>query len=269
MTVATSVPSARRRPSPLRAVVTRQRQLSPRLVRVSVTGDAFDRFNPPGPAAHFKLMLPQPGADDVQLPPPDAEGNVVFGGPAMSHMPTMRTYTARRFDPATLELDIDIVLHGVGPAAAWAAGVRPGDRLAVSIPSAAGFTDDPAADWVLLAGDASALPAIASIASKLTKPATVQLEVADSSERIDIGVPVEWITSQDVSRGLGSVLEQHVARFVPPAGRGQVWVATEAGAVRRIRAELLQRFDRTQITTRGYWRAGQPNHPDHDYGDGA
>ena len=31
----------------------------------------------------------------------------------------MRTYTPRRFDPDTLELDIEFVLHGDGVAATW------------------------------------------------------------------------------------------------------------------------------------------------------
>lgn len=32
----------------------------------------------------------------------------------------MRTFTVRRFEPASGELDIDFVLHGEGPASQWA-----------------------------------------------------------------------------------------------------------------------------------------------------
>jgi len=149
-------PQGRRRPAPLRAVVVRTAQLTPRLTRVTVTGEDFDRFRWPGPAGHFKLMLPEPGAADVNLPEADSSGTVVFTGTAM---PTMRTYTASHFRADTYELDIDVVLHGDGPAAAWALQARPGGRLAVTVPRSAGFTEDPTADWVLLAGDASALPA--------------------------------------------------------------------------------------------------------------
>ena len=37
-----------------------------------------------------------------------------------------RRYTIRSFDQAAASLDIDVVLHGDGPAAAWAASVQPG-----------------------------------------------------------------------------------------------------------------------------------------------
>jgi len=54
-----------------------------------------------------------------------------------------------------------------------------------------------------------------------------------------------------------------------PAGDTQVWVACEAPAVRRIRAQLLdhQARPRAQVTTRGYWRLGRPDHPGHDFGE--
>jgi NADPH-dependent ferric siderophore reductase len=44
--------------------------------------------------------------------------------------PTMREYTPRRIDLANLELDIDFVLHGDGPASTWAAQAAPGQTLA-------------------------------------------------------------------------------------------------------------------------------------------
>jgi NADPH-dependent ferric siderophore reductase len=53
-----------------------------------------------------------------------------------------------------------------------------------------------------------------------------------------------------------------------PAGRGQVWVAAEATVIRRIRSGMLAAgLNREQLTTRGYWRGGEANHPDHDYGE--
>ncbi|MCP2323978.1 NADPH-dependent ferric siderophore reductase [Hamadaea flava] len=48
-----------------------------------------------------------------------------------------------------------------------------------------------------------------------------------------------------------------------------VWVACEGAAVRRIRRYLLDErgLPPAQVTTRGYWQAGQANHPDHDFGE--
>jgi NADPH-dependent ferric siderophore reductase len=262
--------SGRRRPAPLRAQVLRSERLTPRLVRLSVTGPDFDRYRWQGPAAHFKLMLPEPGTDDVELPEPDQDGTVDFAAGPRSTAPTMRTYTARDYDAETQVLDIDFVLHGHGPAASWAQQARPGDRLAVTVPRAAGFVEDPEADWVLLAGDTSALPAVATIAAVLTTPATIIVAAADPAEQIDLGLAVQWLTGtgpDPTAAKSSNALEHAIAGFTVPPGRGQVWVAAEAAAIRRIRAGLLTRIDPSQVTTRGYWRIGEANHPDHDYGD--
>ncbi len=254
--------SVRRRPAPLRATVRRVTTLTPHLVRVTVTGPDLERFRWPGPAGHLKLILPEHGAADVVLPVPDEDGTVVLGGTPL----TMRTYTARRFDPDLLELDLDLVLHGDGPAAAWAAAVRPGDGLAVSVPRRAGFSQDPDAVWLLLAGDASALPALATIAETLTVEATILVELDDPADRLDLGRPVEWLQR---SGSPGTAMTAAVAAHVRPPGRGQVWVAGEAAAIRVIRAALLADLDRAQITTRGYWKLDEQNHPDHDSGEDA
>jgi NADPH-dependent ferric siderophore reductase len=259
----TSAPPVRRRPAPLRASVRRTTLLSPHLVRVTVTGEELARFRWPGPAGHLKLMLPEPGQRDVVLPEPDDDGLVAFD---RSTPITMRTYTARRYDPDRRELDIDVVLHGAGPASDWAAKARLGDRVAVSVPRSAGFVQDPAAAWVLLAGDASALPALATIAPTLTEPATIYLEVDEPADRIPLDRPVTWLLRTGAP---GAQLERAILGHPRPPGRGQVWVASEAGVVRSIRRGLLRDLDRDQLTTRGYWRAGASNHPDHDYGDDA
>ena len=54
-------------------------------------------------------------------------------------------------------------------------------------------------------------------------------------------------------------------------GVAGVWIACEATAVRRIRGTLLagRGVDPTTLVTRGYWRLGEQNHPDHDYGEDA
>ena len=243
----------RRRPAPLRAEVVRTEPLHDRMVRVHLGGAALDAFTWVGPAAHLKLILPEAGAADVALPEPDADGTVAFGGTPL----TMRTYTPRSFTAG--ELAIDLVLHGHGPAAAWAAGARPGDRVAVSRPRSAGFTDT-GADRLLVAGDDSALPAIATILEVLDRPATVLVESAD---RLDLDVT--WVAPNDRP---GAALRRAVADTALSPGSSQVWVATEAAVVRDIRADLLARgLSREELTTRGYWRAGEPNHPDHDYGE--
>jgi NADPH-dependent ferric siderophore reductase len=59
-----------------------------------------------------------------------------------------------------------------------------------------------------------------------------------------------------------------VRNFELPAGAGRVYVACEAGAMRRIRRHLLteRNLSRDHVVTRGYWRLGETDHPDGDYG---
>jgi NADPH-dependent ferric siderophore reductase len=96
----------------------------------------------------------------------------------------------------------------------------------------------------------------------------VHVEVTDASDELPLPTPAEaTITWHHRTGGFGDVL---VDAVVPAAGRSgtHYWIATEAGAVRRIRRLLLDSgIDRQSVTTRGYWRIGEANHPDHDYGD--
>ena len=94
-------------------------------MRVTVTGPALAGFAYPGPASHFKLLLPAPGADETHPAYPDDDGLVSFDQTAPL---IMRTYTARAFRPEVNEVDIDVFLHGDGPASTWAATAQPETR---------------------------------------------------------------------------------------------------------------------------------------------
>ncbi|HEY3896592.1 MAG TPA: siderophore-interacting protein [Pseudonocardiaceae bacterium] len=260
----------RRRPPPLRAEVLRSARVTPNLVRVTVGGAALDSFNFPGPASHFKLMLPPPGQHEVDLPEPGEDGLVAFDRASPL---VMRTYTARRFDRQARELDIEVVLHGDGPAAHWAADATPGSRIAVSSPRSSGFARPADARWLLLGGDTSAMPALATILEIGPGAATTCLiELSDPSEQINLPAPqgckVEWLV-RDPSAEPGSALLDRLRSAALPPTPGFVWIAAEASCIRAARRHLLTErgLDRHHVVTRGYWRAGAVNHPDHDFGD--
>jgi NADPH-dependent ferric siderophore reductase len=65
----------------------------------------------------------------------------------------------------------------------------------------------------------------------------------------------------------GDELERALLKEQLPSGHGQAWVAAEATVIRRVRSGLLPGLSREQLTTRGYWRGGEANHPGHDYGE--
>jgi len=95
--------------------------LTPRMRRITLGGPELAGFVSLGTDDHVKLFFPQNAAEQATL-----ETLVIGAGKDNGPMPAMRDYTPRRYDLDTLELDIDFVLHGDGPAATWAEQARPG-----------------------------------------------------------------------------------------------------------------------------------------------
>ncbi len=250
---------ARPRKPRFRVEVKRVRRLTPRMVRVTFGGDALADFAWTGPASHVKLIFAQDGAPDVNA------------------RPTMRTYTPRRFDRASREIEVDFVIHGEGPACAWAQQATVGQALTVAGPGRS-YSVDASADWYLLAGDDTAIAAVSTILESLPPavPAIVLLEVVDDAERHVIDARTErteirWLTRGPDPRNAGRRLEAAVRAIELPPGSGRIYVACESDAMRRIRRHLLTErgFPREGLVTRGYWRLGETDHPDRDYGEDA
>jgi len=255
--------------------VTEVAPVTPFLTRVTLGGAGLANFRWPGPGSHLKLFLPEPGQRDVELPPADEQGLMVSvpGRPR----PTTRTFTPRRWDAGSGQLDLEFVLHGHGPASQWAGQAKPGDLAAVSQPRST-FELLPDTRWLLIAGDESALPAIATILEAARADITVHIlaEIEDGAHQVPLpdhtGTTIEWlprVTGEQPGATLGAAINS----WTPPPdeGPGQIWAACEALAVRDIRAHLLGPlgFARDRVVTRGYWRAGESNHPDHDFGEDA
>lgn len=250
----------RPRPNPRRITVRQVQQLSPRMRRVTFEGDDLSSFVWSGPAAHMKVIFPEPGGDVVPEYSPD--------GPRPT---TMRTYTPRRFDAAAHTLEVDFVVHGEGPASTWIAQAQVGQQLVMMGP-APGYSVDPDADWYVLAGDDAALPAIETLLEAIPEGARVSVfleVVADDEIRTLPGAKhadVRWLT-RDAAQPAGSALLEALAAFSWPIGEGRIYVGCEAEAMRRIRRVVVEAsgLDRDRVITRGYWRIGAVNHPDHDY----
>jgi NADPH-dependent ferric siderophore reductase len=242
--------------------------VSPRLISVLVTGDELDGFADAAPTSHLKVFLPAEGEDAPNLPAFGPDGRPV---PLEGPPPVVRTYTPRRYDSATKTLEIQFLLHGTGPASEWAQRARPGDRLAVAGPGGRFSLDPPAAHW-WLAADESALPAVATLLEALpeTTTADVHIEVDGPDDEIELAGPakttVTWRHRRPEAYGAELLAAAHAAS-IPEGSR--VWVACEAAAMRDIRRYFLtsRLLPPASLVTRGYWRAGEQNHPDHDYGE--
>jgi NADPH-dependent ferric siderophore reductase len=256
----------RRRKPPRPVEVVSVSKIAPRLVSVRVAGAALDGFKVEAPTSHIKVFLPAPGQDAPVLP----EQAPAWSGDAPR--PVVRTYTPRRFDAESGTLEIQFVLHDVGPASEWAERARPGDKLAVAGPGGRFTLDETARHW-WLAADESAIPAVATLLEALPASATadVHIEVADADDEIRFDsaakTSVTWHHRRD-ARAFGAELEE-AARSAEIPGGGRIWVACEATAMRGIRRHFTRErgLPAGSLVTRGYWRLGEADHPDHDYGE--
>lgn len=82
-----------------------------------------------------------------------------------------RWYTIRHLDVESGRIDIDIVRHDAGMIADWCARARPGDKIDLAGPGGGGAPVVSGGDDLLLAGDMTALPAIARMLDDIV-PAT-------------------------------------------------------------------------------------------------
>jgi NADPH-dependent ferric siderophore reductase len=236
--------------------------VTPSVRRVVLSGTP-DAVAAAGPTVN--LLVPRVGDAAPRWPAVARDGRVVW--PAGAHGVSLRSYTARRQDPERGEVEIDFVLHGDGPAAAWATAAAPGALLAVA---GSGPLGERPAGTLLLAGDETALPAISRILAA-ADPATGGLalvEVAGPEEEQPLatpaGVEVRWLHRGGTAPGESTVLADAVAALDRPDGDDLfAWVAAESAAVRAVRADLRGRWglSRAQHHAIGYWRRGRAMAP--------
>ncbi|MEV7770081.1 siderophore-interacting protein [Kitasatospora sp. NPDC086791] len=246
------------------------RRITPRTARITFAADALADTVGTAPDQQLKLCFPRPGQSEPVLPAQQddpMDWYRAYLAIPEAERPLLRSFTLRRRRPGTRLVEIDFVLHGdTGPAAAWALRAAPGDRLGMVGPSALYAPPVPfaeaaaAADWVLLAGDETALPALATLVEAL--PAGVRalayVEVADRAERQPLesraDLAVHWLHRDGAAPG--AALAGAVRSAELPAGTPFVWLAGEAGAVRALRRHLVveRGVPKPSVDFTGYWR---------------
>lgn len=257
------VPSRLRREPPAfrDLVVRRVEPRSPRLTRITLGGPDLAGFTLELPAASVRLLLPDP--DTGALMRPSWNGNE-FLRPDGSR-PIIRTLTPRALRPEVDELDVEVVLHGDGPASRWAADGVVGAPVALSGPGR-GYDVDPGWRDLVLAGDESAVPAISQLLEVMATAAPacrirVQLEAEDPVAEVALPAhpraTVTWAI-RDPAQPFGDALVAAVAasELTPDT---VVWAAGEAAAMQRLRRHLSEErsMPRSRTTVRGYWKVGR------------
>ncbi len=195
--------------------VIRTADVTPGMRRVTIGGPALaahtadngfpvDAFRSDGFDDEFKILLKHPDSE-VIVGPVQADG--VLNWPRGDDHLVLRTYTVRRWDPVMGEIDVDFVRHGLGPATTWAYTAQPGDEVQIAGPKMSG-AQPVDADWVLVVGDETALPAIGRWLEEWQEGVRGQffVEVAEEEHRqLDLPVPEGVELTWRVRNGAGAI----------------------------------------------------------------
>jgi NADPH-dependent ferric siderophore reductase len=222
---------------PRRARVLETRPLTPEMIRVVLGGEELEDFGAGAFTDHYvKLRITPPGESE----------------------PRTRTYTVRDWDAERRRLTIDFVHHGdTGVAGPWAASAQPGDELLLLGPGGA-YTPDSEADWHLMVGDSSVIPAIAASLGRIPAgvPVHVLIEVEGREEEQPLTTPGDLHLTWLHRNGDDEALAGAVRALDFPAGTVHAFVHGEASAVRAIRRHLLvdRGLPREALSISGYWK---------------
>lgn len=202
----------------------------------------------------IKLILPQAPGDKPVGP---TQRDRKLDWPAKSSSSPRRTYTVRRFNSQHGELDVDFVLHGSGPATSWASQAQPGDILQIAGPKSTS-SQPQGADWILAAGDATALPALSRWLEEW--PAGQRgkffILVDEHSHRQQLpcsdGVEITWLFRSDAH-----TLYDAISSTDWWDGEVFAWVAGESASLKPIRRWLQEAkgLRKHQMHFSGYWKS--------------
>ncbi|GAA6178607.1 MULTISPECIES: siderophore-interacting protein [unclassified Shimia] len=234
------------KPQPRMLEVLGTEHITPNMLRVNLGGDGLNGFPEGREGGYVKFVFP-----DAPRTNPER--------------PVMRTYSVRAYDPAAGVLTVDFALHGDsgGIATDWALNAQVGDQILVGGPGTVKMAS-PEADWVLLAGDMTAFPAL--MCNFLQLPSTAKgyavIEITSEADKQDLGLPagveVHWVVTPSPEKAEGRLVER-IKSLPWLAGDVFVWTACEFDAMRALRSYYRndRGVGRDQIYLSSYWRAGR------------
>jgi NADPH-dependent ferric siderophore reductase len=209
-----------------------------------------------------QVSAPSPGFVQVTLADPSLAGFVSHGFddhlklilPGADGQPVSRDYTPAAFDRQAATLTLEFALHADGAASNWARQARPGQQVVVAGPRGSMVVPTDY-DWHLLAGDATALPAIqrrlAELPASARAIAIVQADPADQRPLPTAAtLALQWVPD-------AAALVAALRALPLPAGDGFAWCAGEAGTMAQLRDLLLAKGQpKEAMRVSAYWKRG-------------
>jgi NADPH-dependent ferric siderophore reductase len=220
--------------------VARVEPVSPGFVSITFAGDSLADFISEGFDDHVKFMFADEAGEMIR-----------------------RDYTPRRFNQARRELTIEFAIHGHGQASEWSRQAAIGAEAVIGGPRGSMIVPMDY-EWHLLAGDATALPAIHRRLDELPHGAHAivigQLADAADRRRFDHSaaqVDLQWVSTPDE-------LVAAVRALRLPPGEGYAWGAGEAQAMAALREVLLvdKAHPREAMRVAAYWKRGASDYHD-------
>lgn len=225
------------KPTPRLLDVVESTYLTPNMCRVTLGGAGLNDFPIDQESAYIKLIFPQ--GDEAR--------------------PLMRTYTvsAQRDN----EIDVDFALHETeGPASTWARNAQVGEQILVGGPGPKKLINNEA-DWFLLVGDMTALPAITVNLAQLPDDARgyAVIEVTTEADKQPLKKPdnvdIHWVINAHPNAESSPLLEC-VKALNWLAGQPAVWAACEFHSMRALRHyfKVERPIPKTHLYISSYWK---------------
>ncbi|MFJ1707038.1 siderophore-interacting protein [Kitasatospora sp. NPDC088346] len=217
-----------------RCIVLGRRHLTPRTVRLTISGPSLIGLRP-HPAQDIEVLLTTAPGSRVK-----------------------RRYTIRHARPQDGQWDVDAVLHANGgPGSTWAAHAEPGSPVEVVGPR--GKLQLRPADGHLFVGDEASLPAIAALTEALSsdQDTTAVIETDSGADRLPVAAGrVRWLERSGRPPGDPESLLTAVERELRARRYGQVYVLAEARVTRVVRELVHGAGVRPEcVFAKGYWTA--------------
>ncbi|GAB3475122.1 siderophore-interacting protein [Marinomonas epiphytica] len=224
-------------PKTRQLIVIDKAQITPNMIRVTLGGDEISSLPSNQEGGYIKLIFPTDGSR------------------------IMRTYTIRSQSPDSI--DVDFVVHNeAGPASSWAANCKAGDSIIVGGPGPAKL-NNPEADWHLLVGDMTALPAISvnleALPDNAKGYALIEIMTEQDIQTIKhpVGVEVKWLINP--TPGIDSqFLLNNVKQLNWLEGQASVWAACEFSSMKALRPYFKQekQISKDYFYLSSYWKLG-------------